>query len=235
MQTTPLASSTRIELGKNPNRRLRATGNVPAIVYGKAVAPVAVSVNEKAIDAILKSKLGANTLIDLTIDEKVHHQVLIKDFHGHVISRRLKHVDFYVVSDNQEVLVSIPVHFTGKAKGITNAGTMEVKLHEIELFAQVGKIPESITVDVTELDVGDNIHLNEITLPTGTRAREGYNPTIVLMSLIKEEVAAPVVVAAAAAPAAGAPAAAGATPAAGAAPAAGAKAAAPAAAPKKGK
>lgn len=188
MQTMPLEASTRTELGKGPNRRLRTVGKVPAVVYGKAIEAQAITVNEKAVDAILKTKLGANTLIDLTIDAgKAKFQVLIKDFQGHVINRRLKHVDFMVVKDNQEVLVSIPVHFTGKAKGITNGGVMEVKLHEVELYAQVGKIPEEIVIDVTNLDIGDNIHLQDLALPQGTRGREGYNPTIVIMSTIKED------------------------------------------------
>ncbi len=234
-QTTTLCAQPREKMGKGPSYRLRVKGDIPAIVYGKKMNPVMVSVNEKTLDGILKTKLGANTLIDLAIDGKNHHQVLVKDYQADAFTRKLKHVDFFVVDANQEVLVAIPVHFSGKAAGLTKGGILEVKLHEMELYATVGKIPEEIVVDITSLDVGDNIHLKDITLPAGVRAREGYNPTIVIMTTItEEEIAAATAPAVAPAADAAAPGAAPAEGAAAAPAAAGAAPGAAAAAPKAG-
>jgi len=187
MQTKALSANFREKLGKGPSRRLRTAGQIPAVVYGKKMEAASLVVNEKAVDSILKTKLGANTLIDLNVDNKKHFQVLIKDYQGDILTRKLKHVDFFVVDENQEVFVEIPIHFTGKAVGLTRGGILEVKIHELQVYAQVGKIPEEILVDITELNVGDNIHLKDITLPQGLRTREGYNPTIVIMTTITEE------------------------------------------------
>lgn len=191
MQTYELSAKKRELFGKGPNRRLRSQGFVPAVVYGKELAPLALTVAERDFDRILRTKLGMNTLIDLQIENDNHHKVLIKDYQGHAVNRRVKHIDFFVVDENQEVAISIPAHFVGKAKGLAQGGVLDVKKHEIDLLAQVGKIPEEITIDVTDLGVGDNIHLSDITLPAGVRPREGYNPTLVAMISITEEEIAP--------------------------------------------
>lgn len=187
MQTTELSVQKRDKTGKGVARKLRAEGLLPAVVYGNKVEPTSLIVNERAVDRILRTKLGMNTLIELKIEGGDTHKALIKDVHGNPINRRLKHIDFYVVDENQEVAISIPAKFTGKAAGLAQGGVMDVKKHEIDLIAKVGLIPEEIVIDVTELNVGENIHLEDLTLPSGVRAREGYNPTIVAMISIVAE------------------------------------------------
>lgn len=250
METTQLNAEVRELSGKGISRRLRREGKIPAVIYGKGHETRMLSVVNKEVDKILNSKLGINTLIQISSTSVAPQLVMIKDYQGHAITRALKHVDFLIVDENRLVTVFVPVHITGKAEGILQGGLMDIVTREVELSCKPGKIPNEIVVDVTKLKLGQNLHLADIELPEGVTRKAAYNPTLVLITEVREEAAAVVAapVEGAAAPAAGAaaaapgaagakaaaPAKAGAAPAKGAAPAAAAgKAAAPAKDAKK--
>lgn len=243
MQFTELNAELRDKTGTGPARKIRREGSVPAILYGCGLKNANLKVNEREIDKILRTKLGKNTLIRLSVKGGDEQKVLIKDYQGDVLTRRVTHVDFMVVREDQKVLVFVPLKIEGKAAGITQGGLLEVITREVELMCQVGRIPENIVVDVSGLNVGQNIHLADLKLPEGVVRAEKYNPTIAAVYVPKQEevavAAAPEAAAAVPATAqkaegAAAGAAPGATPAAGAAaPAKDAKAAAKPDAKKK--
>jgi len=242
METTNLTAEARELSGKGISRRLRREGKIPAVIYGKGHETRMLSVVNKDVDKILNSKLGINTLIKLSSASGASQLVMIKDYQGHAITRALKHVDFLIVDENRFVTVFVRVNVTGKAEGILQGGLMDIVTREVELSCKPGKIPNEIVVDVTKLKLGQNLHLADIELPEGVTRKAAYNPTLVLITEVREEAAAVVAapVEGAAAPAAGAAAAPGAAgakaaaPAKGAAPAAAAgKAAAPAKDAKK--
>lgn len=233
--TNVLSAQARQEKGKGPARRLRASGLIPAVVYGPHSAPSHISLDPSALQKAIATPHKFNTLLTLKLDS-AEKRVLFREYEVDPVSRRLLHADFLEVELNKPVRVEVPIVTTGKAEGVTDGGILTVSAHEIIVEALPEKIPVAIQVDVTPLKIGGSIHIADVKAPEGVKIKYATNFTVAVVSAPeKEEVVAPVAAATAegaAAPAAGAPAAAGAAPAAGAAaPAAGGKAA-PAAAAK---
>lgn len=175
-------------LGKGPSRRSRLTGVLPAVIYGKGVATQNITVTEKDIEKVLRTKRGKNTLLNLTVAGAGAHKVLIKEYQGDPLSRRVRHVDFWAVDENQEITIDIDVKLTGKAPGLLEGGIVDQISHSIDVICKVSQIPDEISVDISGLHVGKNIHLAEVKLPSGVRVKAGYNPTLVAMMVEKEEV-----------------------------------------------
>lgn len=188
MQFIELNAEIREKQGTGPARQLRREGFLPAVIYGRALPSQSLKVNEKEVDKILRTKLGKNTLIQLNIKGATPQKVIIKDYQGHVLTRRLTHVDFMIVKEDQAINVAIPVRIEGKAAGIVHGGVLEVISRHLDLLCTVGHIPEEVVVDVTNLNIGQNIHLADLKLPVGVKAAEKYNPAIVTLNVPKKEV-----------------------------------------------
>lgn len=226
--TNVLAAQARAEKGKGPNRRLRAQGLIPAVVYGPHREPAHVSVDPALLQKAIATPHKFNTLLTLQLDGGAK-QVLFKDYEVDPVSRKLLHADFIEVELDKPVRVQVPISITGRAEGVAAGGILTVSAHEITVEALPAKIPAQIEVDVTPLKIGGSIHIADVKAPEGVKVRYQTNFTVAVVTAPeKEEVAVPT---AAAVPAEGAAAAA---PAAGAAPAAAGKAAPAAAAPAKG-
>jgi len=238
----------REEKGKGPARRLRQKGLIPAVVYGGKSEPTHLAVDPAALMKAIETPHRFNTVLTLQLEGGEKH-VLFKDYTVDPVSRKLLHADFLEVKLDQPVKVEVPVVTTGRAVGQAEGGILSIAAHEIVLEALPAKIPVKIEVDVTNLKIGQSIHISELKPPEGCKFRFATNYVVAFLAVPeKEEVVAPVAAvpgaegavpapgapgapAAAGAPAAGAPAAG--APAAGAAPAKGGAAPA-AAAPAKG-
>ncbi|UQA63514.1 50S ribosomal protein L25/general stress protein Ctc [Polyangium aurulentum] len=240
MEISKLSATPRQESGKGPSNRLRRTGQIPAICYGKELAATQVAVSPKALLEVLKTPHGKNAVIELAIEGGDKLTVMVRDYDYHPISRELTHADFVQVKLDQPVDVQIPLRTTGKSKGVAAGGIVQQVFRNIPVRCLPERIPALIEVDVTELDVGEGLHANQLPLPEGVRVLlpEGQTVVVVAAPDKGEEAAAaapgaPAAAGAAAAPAKGAAAA----PAKGGAAAAPAKGAAPAkaAAPAKDK
>jgi len=218
--------------GKGAARRLRATGMVPAVVYGKHLdTPAHVAVDPVAVKKAIATPHKFNTLLTLKVAGQSDKTVLLKDYQNDPVSRAILHVDFIEVRESEPVKVNVPVVLVGKAEGTAEGGILSQVRRELEVWALPAAIPEKIEVDVTPLKIAQALHINDVKLPSGITVKTHVNYTIAVVSAPEKEEVAPVA-AAAAAPAAGAaaPAAGAAAPAAaGAKPAAGAAAAKPAA------
>jgi large subunit ribosomal protein L25 len=237
--------------GKGPARRLRAQGLIPAVVYGRKSEPTHLAVDPAAIMKAIDTPHRFNTVLTLRMDGNDKH-VLFKDYEVDPVSRRLLHADFLEVKLDEPVKVEVPVVTVGRAQGQTDGGILSIATHEIVVEALPAKIPVRIEVDVTELKIGQSIHVSELKPPEGVKFRYATDYVVAFVAVPeKEEVVAPVAaavpgavpgaegVAAPGAPGApGAPAAPGAPGAAPGAPGAAAPAAgaapAPGAAPAKG-
>ncbi len=210
--------------GKGNARATRRAGNVPAVIYGNNEAPILISLDiNKLTPIVMRGGFLTHTL-ELELDGKSHH-VLPRDVQFDPVKDFPLHVDFLRVTDRTEIRLQIPVTFTNTAAaiGLKKGGVMNVVAHEIGFFAKAGAIPESIEVDVGGLDIGDSLHLSQVTLPKGLRL---INPSEASMTVVtigaptaEAEIAPTAEAAPAAAPAKGkggkaAPAAAAAAPAA---------------------
>lgn len=205
--------------GKSVTRKLRAAGKTPAVVYGSGIEPTAIEVESQALSKVLRG--GVNALVDLKGPKVVEGKpVLVKDIQRDPLSRRVVHCDLYAVNLQARLDVEIPLHFIGIPRGVAlDGGVLEPVLRTLEVSCMPLAIPESFDVDVSDLGIGDAIHVRDLVLPVDVICKTDRDMTIThVVAPRLEEVAAPVV-AAEGVPAEGAAAApvAGATPAAGAA------------------
>lgn len=154
--------------GKNEARRVRAAGQIPAVVYGArkegdAVDPVAVAVDPKLLMRIMRSESGANTLITLKMADTGDTRVLVKDYLVDPVTSKLLHADFYRVNMDRKITVTVPVLLRGEPKGVKlQDGVMDFIHREVELECLPGSIPDSIDIDVAEMMVGDSIFVRDV-------------------------------------------------------------------------
>jgi large subunit ribosomal protein L25 len=149
--------------GKNEARRLRASGRIPAVVYGAEKGKaVEIAVDPKMLLRILHSESGVNTLIGLQLDGG-DSRVLVKEYQLDPIAHRLLHVDFYQVAMDKMLTVTVPVVLKGEAKGVKQQGGVVDFVHrEIEIEVLPGDIPENITVDITELMLNQGVRVRDV-------------------------------------------------------------------------
>jgi large subunit ribosomal protein L25 len=160
-----LAAERRTDVGSAGSRRLRVTGRVPAVVYGRGVEPIAVSVNERDLRAALSTDAGTNALIDLRIGSD-RHLALARELQRHPVRQNLSHVDFVVVRRDEVVAADVPIVLTGDALAVhRGGGTVEQLLFTLRVHAKPADIPHAIEFDVSELEIGDTIRLGAAVIP----------------------------------------------------------------------
>ena len=149
--------------GKNEARRLRASGRIPAVVYGAEKGKaVEIAVDPKMLLRILHSESGVNTLIGLQLDGGAS-RVLVKEYQLDPVAHRLLHVDFYQVAMDKMLTVTVPILLKGEARGVKQqGGVVDFVNREIEIEVLPGDIPENITVDITELMLNQGVRVRDI-------------------------------------------------------------------------
>jgi len=163
-----LQASGRDTIGKNEARRTRASGKVPAVVYGGTDASGArhatpIAVDPKALLKILHSESGANTLISLKLEGTGDTRVLVKEYQLDPITHQLLHADFYRVAMDKVLQVTIPISLKGEAKGVkVQGGILEFVRREIEIECLPADIPESVEIDVSDLGLHDGVRLRDV-------------------------------------------------------------------------
>jgi large subunit ribosomal protein L25 len=155
-------------------KQVRARGAVPAVIYGGQGAPANLEVSEKEITSLLAHAVGENILVDLEITENgktTSRLSLIQEVQHHPVSRDVLHVDFHAVSATEEIEAEIVLEPTGEAVGVkTYGGLLQQNLRTLPIKCLPQNLPELITVDVSALNVGESLHVNQIVLPTGVSA-----------------------------------------------------------------
>jgi large subunit ribosomal protein L25 len=185
MDYKTLKAEKRTEFKKSAAKRLRAAGKIPAVMYGHN-DPLTISVDEK--EFVKKfSEITENTIITIKIG-KNDYSVLVKSFQDDILTQKIKHIDFFEIEQGKTLHTHIPVHVTGSAKGVREGGVLEQRLHELEVECLPQDIPEIITVDVTELEAGEAIHVADIPAPEGVKILNLLEQTVVSVALIREEV-----------------------------------------------
>lgn len=182
----------RVRTGKGGSRKVRADGLVPAVVYGKGMEALNLRVDPKALQQATATEAGWNTLITLKGDGPFDGKVVVlKDMQIDAIRREPKHVDFYALDLKKKIAFMVPVSPQGKSKGEKEGGTLQLVRHELELFCLPTDIPPSIEINVEELEVGDVVHIDEVTLPEGVESKHDVNFTVLtVVGRMAEEVEA---------------------------------------------
>ena len=219
METIKVLADRRTESGKGAASRLRGTGKIPAVAYGKQLPAQALAVAPEALKAVFASAYGNNNVIELDVEGKDKLTVLLRDYQYHPVSRQLLHADFVQVFLDQQVDVEVPLELTGKPLGVVQGGILRQVFRKLPIRALPGSIPVKLVHDVTSLDKDGSVAAKDLALPEGVSVRLPAEQTVaaIVHEVVREEEAA-APGAAAAAPAAGAaaaPAAGGKAPAAG--------------------
>lgn len=172
--------------GTGASRRLRIAGQTPGIVYGGVEAPVNISLDHNALYHALKKEAFHSSILDLEIDG-VSQQVLLRDFQVHAFKQLVLHADFQRVDAAQKVHMKVALHFVNADVSPAvklHAATISHVLSDIEVSCLPGQLPEFITVDLANIDVGHSIHVGDLVLPEGVTAIvHGTNQTVATASV----------------------------------------------------
>ena len=189
----------RTSRGKNEARRTRRAGQIPAVLYGAYQDPVAVALNPRDITKIIHSSTGYNTIFNLAVQGGETTPVMVVDQQVDPIKGYLLHADLKRIDLTKRIRVSVPVHTTGEAKGVkVQGGLLEVITRAVEIECLPDEIPESFTVDVTELMIGQSRRAGEVALSGSMKLVSAPEAVIAhSVALRAEEVAAPAEAAAA--------------------------------------
>lgn len=177
---------------KGPNRQLRRSGKIPAVVYGHAT-PLSVAVDEHEFKTKFH-RVSENTIIQLNGDEKAH-EVLVRDWQTDVLTGRIIHIDFYEIEKGKLLHTRVPVRLEGTPNGVREGGILESLLHELDVECLPADIPETIVIDVTALNISDSLHVSDIPLPSGVKV---LNPKEQMLCVVAQKRAEEVPAAAAA-------------------------------------
>lgn len=155
--------------GTRSSRRLRAEGMVPGVVYGLGADPISVAVEWPALRKALTTDAGVNALLTLDIDGEQQLSI-VKEIQRHPARRNVTHVDFIRLDANVELSVEVPIVLEGEAKNVTQVdGMVDQNLFSLAIFSKPDAIPTELSIDISELEVGEAIHVSDIVLPVGVR------------------------------------------------------------------
>ncbi len=164
MEDMVITAEIRKEKGKSIARKLRKQGSIPAILYGKDTEAKMLTVSEREWKRLSKN-LKKTSILKMQLKKNGQTEdlsVMVKAIQKEVCKDNILHIDFLHVSMERKIEVEIPIHLTGKAKGIVNNGVVEQHLRTIMVECLPTQIPERIDLDVTELDIGDSIHISDL-------------------------------------------------------------------------
>ncbi len=188
--TLTLPAETRDRAGKGASRALRREGRVPAVVYGGKEEPVSIHLEEKELRRQLGTGHFFNSVVEIEVGGKTL-KTIPKDVAFHPVNERPLHVDFLRLAEHATIHVNVPVVFKNEeaSPGIKKGGVLNIVAHTIDIVVDADSIPDEIVIDLTGLDVGDAIHIHDVTLPAGATAahadRDDAIATIVAPSALK--------------------------------------------------
>ncbi len=185
---TGLTARRRYETGKGVARRLRAAGQVPAVLYGKDQEPISLTLNAREALHLFHSISVENTIVNVRIDDdKEELETLVREIQMHPFRPDIVHVDFYCIERGVALEVDIPADYVGTAQGVRDGGILEIILHEFRVKCLPADIPEKIEVDVSALDIGDSIHASEISMEGAVELLTDPGQTVCLVSAPRVE------------------------------------------------
>jgi large subunit ribosomal protein L25 len=186
-----LPAEARERAGKGASRILRREGRVPAVIYGGKEEPTPIHVEAKELVRQLGTGHFMNSIVMVEVAGGKAVRAIPKDVAFDPVSDRPIHVDFLRLSKDSKIQVAVPVIFVNEegSPGLKKGGVLNVVRHELELVCESDKIPDDITIDVTGKDIGDSIHISEVTLPAGAESaitdRDFTIATLVAPSALK--------------------------------------------------
>lgn len=171
-KTIQLKAELRSGAGTTAAKAVRKAGKVPATIYGRHHAPQNLQLDAHTLALALGKTTGEHVLVNLEITGGVTTLALIQDVQHHVLKRHILHLDFHALKEDEKMHTTVPVIAFGEAEGVKSAGgLLEQLIRALEVECLPKDLPESFIVDVSALNVGDGIHVNQLALPAGVTTR----------------------------------------------------------------
>lgn len=191
MELLDLKVNRRTTRGNSPARELRRQQKIPAVLYGPKTEPIPLAVNTVQLEKTIKMSKGGQVFLNLLVQngKSSARQAMIKELQVHPVTGAMLHVDFYEIDMDRKIKVQVPVITFGTSKGVELGGILHVIRRELEVSCLPSQIPDAIKVDITDLDVGDSVHVNEIPLDGDIEISADVNFTVVTISSPKVEAA----------------------------------------------
>ena len=188
MKQVTLSAIKREKTGKEISKKLRKQGLIPAIVYGPRFQPLPIAVKFNELESILIKHKGETLLfnLELTDGEPSKIQAILKDYQIHPLTDKIIHIDFLAIHEEETITLDIPLEFLGKPIGISKGGVLEILLHELTIECLPSNIPDKIYVDISNLDVGDVLHVKDIKVPEGVKVINDPEETV--LTIVAEAV-----------------------------------------------
>jgi large subunit ribosomal protein L25 len=165
--------------GKSAARRLRAEGGIPAVIYGHGEETRELTLNAHEFEHLLGTIHYENTIFELDIEgETGEVRALVRELQRHPLRGKVLHVDFHQIHRGEKVHVSVPVRLIGSAPGVRAGGMLQHTTSDLEVRVVADRIPETIDVDVTALEIGDSVHVRDLTIPEGVELLADADRTI---------------------------------------------------------
>jgi large subunit ribosomal protein L25 len=189
MATASFNAAVRKDSGKGTARKLRAAGEIPAIIYGHKRQPQSLQLNAHLFNRMLEKISYTTTVIELSIDGTMA-RTIIRELQRHPVKRDILHVDFQELVAGEKITVRVPLKFVGTPEGVrVGGGILDEVMRELHITVDPSEIPNHIDVDVNALGVGKSMHVRDLTIPAGVTVLDDEGQTICLVVIPKEEAA----------------------------------------------
>ena len=183
MKSVPLTAYPRTHAGRLGVKKLRATGRVPAVIYGGQSKPQNLEITTLELNDLIHHSATENVLVDLAVEQMAKRLALVQDVQHHALSGAVLHVDLHEVAENEHVTVTVPVEATGEATGVKNGGgVLEHVLFKVKVRALPRDLPEVLVVDVSHLEIGQAIHVGDIKPPAGVEVLGNKKITVLAVA-----------------------------------------------------
>ena len=189
MKTIKLKANTRTQVRNGLSRALRKKDRLPAIIYGSNTEPILLSLDTADLEQALKKGNSRQILLNLVIQDgkTINKSAMIKELQVHPVFQTFLHVDFYEIAMDRKIKIKVPVVTVGKSKGVELGGTLQIIRREVDVLCLPLQIPNRFEVDITDLDIGDSIHVKEIRLEGDIELASDINFTVVTVLAPKVE------------------------------------------------
>ena len=190
MKSVPLRAYPRTQVRRGGVKKLRASGRVPAVIYGREIKPQNLEISAKEIGDLILHSVSENLLVDLSVenDARSKRLALVQEVQHHPLNGKVLHVDLHEVAENEKVTVMVPVETVGEAIGVkTGGGVLEHVLFKIRVRSLPKDLPEQIVVDVSNLELNKTIHLSDLKMPEGVEVLGDKNVPVVSVAVPRAE------------------------------------------------
>ncbi|MBI5386566.1 MAG: 50S ribosomal protein L25 [Verrucomicrobia bacterium] len=169
MKSVPLTAYPRTATRRAGAKKLRETGRVPAVIYGRTITPQNLEIKSKDLEDLVHHAASENILLNLTVesDQRPTRLALVQEIQHHPLSGKPLHIDLHEIKEDEKVTVQVPVEAIGEAAGVKAGGILEHVLFKLKVRCLPKDLPATINVDVSHLEIGKAVHIGEVTPPPG--------------------------------------------------------------------